>query len=204
MKKRFVLDGPPGSGKSTVLFGISDGATDNGFAHTMKILGYNCIHESVAEANEIMQQKGIDFTKETDAWLQTIVEIDKDKYFSVKNGINFFDRCFHHWKLLSKVSGIKLPEWYDDLNARLKYDDPIFLIAPVESMDLTDPSIPASRRFSWDERLSIYEDTKKMYVDLGYKVIDVPVFIDGDVERNNQERIRHILKYIDQSLLKGN
>jgi len=52
--------------------------------------------------------------------------------------------------------------------------------------------------------LSIYEDTKKMYVDLGYKVIDVPMFIDGDVERNNQERIRHILKYIDQSLLKGN
>lgn len=196
MIKRFVLDGPPGSGKSTLLFGCSDDESPDTPLPTVHGLGYACVHESVAQAHESLSRQGLDFAKEKELWLQTIVEIDRDKFAAAPDGIVFYDRSFHHWKLLSRASGIRLPDWYDPLNETLRYDDPIFLIAPVKSMDLTSPDIHESRRFTWDQRCAMYADTKALYTDLGYTVVDVPVFVEGDVERNNQLRIDLILEYI--------
>ncbi|MDD3626339.1 MAG: hypothetical protein PHV06_03390 [bacterium] len=41
MVKRFVLNGPPGSGKSTVLFRISYGDSEGNSKNTMISLDYN-------------------------------------------------------------------------------------------------------------------------------------------------------------------
>ena len=192
--KRYVLDGPPGSGKSTVLFGISDGESGDNFDNTMVGKGYHCIHESVAEANVRIAERGLDFEKAPEAWLQTIVEIDREKYFNSNAGITFFDRCFHHWQLLSHFTGIKLPGWYDKLNMEIRYNNPIFLVAPVKSMDLAAHDIPESRRFTWEQRLSVFEQAKTMYQRFGYDVVEVPMFVEGDIEKNNELRIKHILE----------
>ncbi|MDC0335765.1 ATP-binding protein [Pseudodesulfovibrio sp.] len=196
MIKRFVLDGPPGSGKTTVLFGISDGDSTGDFGQTMQGLGYNCIHESVAQAHEILKAQGIDFNKDKEAWLRTIVEIDREKFHKAAPGVNFYDRSLHHWKMLSEASGVPLPDWYEEENARVRYDDPVFIVAPVESMDLYAPDILPSRRFTWEQRVEMFGRTKAMYADRGYRVVEVPMFIDGDIEENNKRRIEHILSHI--------
>lgn len=196
MKKRYVLDGPPGSGKSTVLFGISDGDENHSSVNTIESMDYHCFHESVAEAHAALQRKGIDFAKEKETWLRTIVEIDRAKHAAAVDGINFYDRCFHHWKAFSEGSEIPLPDWYDDANATIRYDDPVFVVEPIESMDLTAPEIHESRRFTWEHRKAMLRQTKELYLGLGYTVIEVPVFIDGDIERNNRERIDFILGHI--------
>lgn len=192
-QKRIVLDGPPGSGKSTVLFGISEGENADTFHHTMRALGYSCVHESVDEAHKILGSQGIDFSVEKEAWLQTIIEIDLGKYFYVDAGFTFFDRCFHHWQLLSNATGITLPAWYEAVNKELRYSSPIFLCTPVKSMNLNDESILPSRRFTWEQRMQMFDDAKLMYQNLGYKVIEVPMFIENNIEQNNLERIKLIL-----------
>jgi predicted ATPase len=196
LKQRYILDGPPGSGKSTVLFGLSDGDTDKSSLETMASKGYNCLHESVAQAHKILSDKGLKFDENQEFWLETIVNIDKEKFSSAEDGVNFYDRCFHHWKLFSQSSGIKLPEWYEEVNQSIRYDDPVFLVAPVKSIDLSDPSIHISRRFTWEQRLAMYEETKALYQDLNYRVIDVPMFLEGDINSNNQQRIELILNSI--------
>lgn len=197
MKKRYVLDGPPGSGKSTLLFGGSDGVKQGKAPYTLEGLGYACIHESVAEAHEIMARKQVEFTRQKELWLQTVVELDRDKYSAVHDGVTFFDRCFHHWQLLSDMSGIGLPAWFSETNASIRYDNPIFLIAPVASFDLTASGIHESRRFSWQQRLDMYGQARGLYQSLGYKVVEIPVFYEGDIDHNNRARIARILEHVE-------
>lgn len=197
MPKRYVLDGPPGSGKSTVLFGVSDGMHADSFRHTMKHLGYACVHESVAEANERLASEKLSITENKERWLEYIIKIDRTKFHAADDTITFYDRCFHHWKVMSEFSGIRLPEWYEETNAQLRYDTPIFLIAPIKSIDMSTRKFHESRRFTWQQRLENLEHIRTMYHDLGYETVDVPVFHEGDIERNNEERIRFILSHIN-------
>lgn len=198
MKKRYVLDGPPGSGKSTLLFGVSDGVEQGRSPYTLDGLGYTCVHESVAEAHDILERKNREFTREKELWLQTIVELDRDKYSAVDSPVTFFDRCFHHWQLLSDMSGIELPSWYSEMNEAIRYDNPVFLIAPVASMDLTASHIHESRRFTWQQRLEMYGRARELYMSLGYEVVEIPVYYEGDIDMNNRARIERILEHIGQ------
>lgn len=193
MKKRYVLDGPPGAGKTTLMFGVSDGADGAALPHTLHGAGYHCVHESVAEAHDIMRQRGLDFPTNRDEWLSIIVGLDRDKYMAAPDGVTFYDRCFHHWKLLSDASGIPLPPWYDSLGDSIRYDGPVFLLAPIASIDLSSPDIHESRRFNWGQRLEMFYEMKGFYEALGYPVEGVPVFVEGDADTNNKARLNHIL-----------
>ena len=196
MIKRYVLDGAPGSGKSTLLFGASDGARYESSLHTMQRLGYGCVHESVGRAHAILADQGLSFVQDGALWLQTIAELDRDKFHGAEEGINFFDRSFHHWRYLGRAMGIPLPGWYDQADATLRYDSPIFLVAPVASFDLAAESIRPSRRFTWEQRLEAHGRLDTLYRELGYDVVEVPVFSEGDIETNNLKRIDYILEHV--------
>lgn len=194
MGRRYVLDGPPGSGKSTVLFGHSDGDGQSDGRPTIAGMGYACVHESVGEAHAEMTRRGLDFAGNEAQWLEIITELDREKYREAHASVTFFDRCFHHWTSLSRAADIPLPSWYAAENQSIRYDDPVFLVAPVRSMDLTDPAIHPSRRFTWEQRLTMAGALREMYRNLGYRVVDVPMFVEGDVDANNRRRIDCILK----------
>lgn len=194
--KRYVLDGPPGAGKTTVMFGVADGDASEKSPHTLQGRGFQCIHESVAEAHDMLREKGMDFSSHKDAWLEIIAKLDRTKFDLVTHGMTFFDRCYHHWKLLSESSGISLPSWYDEWDALIRYDTPVFILAPIASIDLDSPGIHESRRFSWEQRLEMFRHLISLYEKLKYDLVEVPVFHEGDVDLNNRARIEFILEHL--------
>ena len=193
MIERYVLDGAPGSGKTTLLFGTSDGAEIDGALHTMVRLGHRCFHESVARAHAVLERQGTCYAENPALWLATIAGLDRDQHAQAGEGLNFYDRSFHHWKFLAELQGIDLPEWYEAENARLRYGSPVFLVAPIQSIDLSGAEYRISRRFTWAQRMDMYEQLHGLYSGLGYEVAEVPVFEEGDPETNNLRRIDFIL-----------
>jgi len=198
MIERYVLDGAPGSGKTTLLFGGSDGALIDGALHTMVRLGHRCFHESVAQAHAILEGRGTCYAEAPAQWLETIAGLDREKFGQAAEGLNFYDRSFHHWRLLAVLKGIALPDWYEAESGRLRYDSPVFLVAPIRSFDLSGGECRVSRRFTWEQRMDMHERLYRLYLDLGYAVVEVPVFEEGDQERNNLLRIDCILDHIRQ------
>jgi len=197
MARRYVLDGAPGSGKTTLLFGASDGAAHEQSLHTMVRLGYRCVHESVAQAHAILEDLGSCYVDDPALWLRTIAELDRDKFDRAGDGVTFYDRSFHHWRLLSWWQEIPLPEWYDREEARIRYESPVFLVAPIASVDLSGVDYRVSRRFTWEQRMSMHGELGRLYEGLGYRVVEVPVFHEGDLEFNNLRRIDHILAHVE-------
>jgi predicted ATPase len=131
-------------------------------------------------------------------WFQWIVEMERQKYLSanLKDAIYFFDRSFHHWIHFRQTLKIKLPDWYDEFNAGVRYNDPIFLFRPILSCDLTKASgDKGAHVFTEAERIESYQRTMEIYQNLNYKVIEVPIFSE-DLFENTQKRIDFILENI--------
>lgn len=63
-------------------------------------------------------------------------------------------------------------------------------------MNLADPAIYESRRFTWQQRLEMHTATVNTYSQLGYDVVEVPMFVEGDIEDNNHKRIKCILDHV--------
>jgi len=197
--KKIVIDGPPGSGKTTLLFGQSD--SEKKLPHPPKnlsALGFNCLKESAAQAFFELSEKNIEPMSNNEYWFQRIVEMEKEKYLSPKleDAIYFFDRSFHHWIHFRQTLGIKLPDWYDEFNAKVRYDNPIFLFSPILSCDLTKSSgDKGAHVFTTAERLESYQRTMSIYNDLNYQVIEVPMFSE-DIFENTERRIEMILNHL--------
>jgi predicted ATPase len=197
--RKFVIDGPPGSGKTTLLFGQSDSEEKLPCPpKNLSMLGFNCLKESAAEAYFELTANNIEPMSNQEYWFQRIVEMEKEKYLSCKPGneLYFFDRSFHHWVHFRQTIGIKLPDWYDEFNAQARYDDPVFLFSPILSFDLTKTNGDhRAHVFTKAERLESYRRTLDIYQDLGYRVVEVPVFSD-DILENAERRIELILDNI--------
>jgi len=197
MIKRFILDGCPGAGKTTLIFGKSDIETSNVHYPSLTDLGFVGMPESAAKAFFELQKEGIDAGKEFDKFLERIVILEKDKYTNAIEGETYFyDRSFHHWIHFRKSAGVNLPKWYDEFNAQIRYSEPVFLLQPVLSFDMTKPGIGGKTRiFTIEDRLEAYKRSKNIYEDLGYKIIEIPVFFE-EPETNNITRREIILKHI--------
>jgi predicted ATPase len=203
MFKKYVLDGPPGSGKTTLLFGKSD-ETEQEVHPNLKSLGFECITESARAVAMIMIEQGIPPENNMNLLLERIVEMGKQNYLDAHQNSNlnktyFFDRCFHHWIHFRETAKVTLPEYYDSFNSRIRFSEPIFILAPIESFDLTTPLTHRTRRFTLDQRKESYVRTKQIYLDLDYKVVDVPVFTEQNIVENNKKRMDFVLNYIDKS-----
>lgn len=197
--KKFVIDGPPGSGKTTLLFGQSDSEKKLPVPpQNLSALGFRCLKESAARAYFELKTKNIDPISSQNDWFRRIVEMEKENYLlsEMEDSVYFFDRSFHHWIHFRQTLGIKLPDWYDEFNAQIRYSDPIFLFRPVLSCDLTKASgDQGAHIFTEAERLESYRRTMAIYRDLGYRIVEVLMFSE-DIFENTEKRIALILENI--------
>ncbi len=197
MAAKYIIDGPPGSGKTTLLFGKSGNNSKQAIFPSLSSLGCICVEESAARAHFELEEAGLQPGKNREAWLARIVEMERDNYLNAsEKDIQFFDRSFHYWTYSRDNQGLKMPEWYDEFNARVRYSNPVFLCHPFRSIDLTIPKGHRTRSHTIEERQEWYQSIKSIYKRNGYDVVELPVFSEGDQEENNKQRIKVILDYI--------
>ncbi len=198
MNKKYVLDGPPGAGKTTLMHGkVND--DEQLIYPNLESLGFECVSESARAVAMEMLGQGIPPEKNMNQFLERIIKMGKQNYLdSNQDKTYFFDRCFHHWIHFRQTANVDLPEWYDKFNSEIRFSEPIFIFAPVESFDLTTPTTHRARRFTLDQRRASYSRTKQIYLDLNYRIVEVPIYTETDIRENNKRRIDLILNYINQ------
>lgn len=199
MAIRYVLDGPAGSGKTTLIFGRSHEDPQSTHYECLVGKGYKGLTESVMEVWNDMVRKGRPPYEYFNNALQLIIEREVEKYYSVKgDNTCFFDRGLPHHEIFDNRHGAKLPNNFGQLCNDLRYSDPIFLLEPIPMLDLSKPrkSDPNRLRiFSLEHRRWAYETTKKLYQKRGYEIVVLPVFSD-DFGENHRQRMKLIFKTI--------
>jgi predicted ATPase len=201
MIKKYVIDGCRGAGKTTLLFGTSPG-TESSTYPNLQSLGFECISESIHTVITDMIRQDKSSQDNLPLIFENTLKLDRQKYLNLsqesnENKIYFFDRCFYSWTEVMKRKNISLPLWYNQLNSELQFSNPIFILEPIQSFDLTTNNYKI-RSCTLEKRQKEYADTKQMYFNLGYDVVEVPVFAEQNAAENNKRRIDLILKHINR------
>ncbi|MCC7570775.1 ATP-binding protein [Candidatus Micrarchaeota archaeon] len=193
--RRYIIDGAVGSGKTSLIFGKPE---DSGkmIKPNLLALGLNCMTESPCKAVMEFNKEGLAPEANMKAWFEKMMQYEVENYRDAKPGVNIYDRSILFLEYIHGKDGIALPEWYDSANFR--YDNPVFLLMPVESVDMTigNETHPSKRKKTLEQRWEQYEGVKVLYRNKGYKIVEVPMFVEGNVARNNQERMNIILNHI--------
>ena len=201
MITRYVVDGPKGAGKTTLLFGESDDneSPKKTIKPNLSGLSFKCIREPAVSIYKELKQEGIHPIDNFELFVGKVVEKERERYLKAnkQNEIYFFDGSFHNWTYFKDNYNTKLPEWYDSFNGQVRYSNPIFLLSPILSLDLISPKgeefiTPITIK----ERINSYNIIKNSYSKLGYDIIEIPVYNDGNIKENNKKRIEHIMKEI--------
>ena len=165
--RRIVISGCSGGGKSTLI----DGLTSRGF-------------RTVAEAGRIIVRDEIAADGRALPWLDPVLFADKlaalaiDQYASVVDysGVTFFDRCVVEPLVYCQRMGIELPALTKEAAEACRYDNPIFMVPPWESIFIED----VERQHSFSEAFSEYEALSKAFTELNYKVCVIPKIAIND------------------------
>lgn len=104
------------------------------------------------------------------------------KYYNdaYPNTINFYDRGIFYLEILSKRYNCKLPNEYYKFCSEHRYDNPVFILKPIISLDMSVPHDTDNKQktYSLQERIEQHEQIIQLYKFYNYKVVEVPLMFD--------------------------
>lgn len=160
-QQKIVLIGGPGTGKTTVL-------------EALKIKGYCCFDEISRAVTLKAQQQGIEqlFLTEPLLFSKMLLEGRETQYIQAsqrKEPVIFFDRGIPDVHAYMNYFKTVFPRLFLEKSKHYKYDL-IFHFSPWKDIYITDNE----RYESFEEATSIDGFLTKAYIDLNYKIINVP------------------------------
>jgi predicted ATPase len=175
--RRIVISGCSGGGKSTLI----DALASQGF-------------DTLAEAGRIIVREEIAANGPALPWIDPVLFADKlatlaiDQYSSAAayDGITFFDRCVVEPLAYCQRMDVELLASTKKAAEACRYDNPIFMVPPWESIFVED----AERQHSFSDAVVEYEALLKTFMELGYMIVVIP-----QMAINN--RINFILEELD-------
>jgi hypothetical protein len=146
-----------------------------------------------------MRQEGKVPTDNMDEFIdRTVDESIKDSFADISH-LQILERGLPGYFFIEDIFKRKLPEKYFDYCKITAYSSPVFVLEPIYSFDMSKPreGLRKGRIASLQQRISIFEKTKKIYHDLGYNVEVIPTYYD-DIQMDNDARIKHVLNFISK------
>jgi predicted ATPase len=161
VKKRIVITGGPGTGKSSII-------------KNLEREGYECFHEISREITAAAQREGVAqlFLAQPLLFSQKLLEARISQYHAataIPGNIVFIDRGIPDVVAYMEYFGTSYPPEFIEACSSYKYDK-VFLLPPWQEIYLTDNE----RYESFDQAVKIYEQLKLSYLSNGYSTIEVP------------------------------
>ena len=184
--KRYIVDGPRMSGKSTLLFGYSHrDESPQGLSSLESIA--TCMPEATEEAHRRLRKRGESKKENIAGFGKELMEISA-KYLSEANDPTktyFFDRSIYSAEKFCKDNDIDISDKIKEVLSQKNFEQTVFLLEPFKSID-------GEGRESYNNRLNKLNELKNSYQQEGYNVVLVPVFSETDKKENNAKRISFI------------
>ncbi len=198
---RVVIDGTAGCGKTTFLQGETESAFEKKNFWCMKDLGYEIFGELIRGTIEIRKKKAEDPFSDWNDFFDIALNRGADFYNQAQNvsSIYFYDRGIPYLKIMASRYEYEIQKKYYDYCEKYRYDCPIFVFEPVASYDdmRNQKANPVRKKgYSYKERQIQHKEVISLYKSLGYEVVEVPVFLDGNPGENNRLRMKYMAEYI--------
>lgn len=192
---RIVLDGTVSAGKTTLITGISQRNPNAKRLEGLVDFGFPIFTDWIVDIIADIREMGYEDPREN--W-ELFFEMALEKSIinfenALPNTINFYDRGINFLEIMAKRYKVHLPQKYYDFCSRYRYDDPVFILEPVLSIELVTPHSTDNQQkiYTRQERIQQHYDTVDLYKKWGYKVIVLPLV--GDTPEENQKfRIKRI------------
>lgn len=198
--KRIIIDGTVGSAKTTCILGVSTADRMGKKYPCIADYGYSVSGEAIRSALATLRSSQINPFDDFDVFFDLILEVSVEMYEKACNRkITFFERGIPYMGLLADYFGYKIGSKYCDYCEKFRYSSPIFILKPILSFDMTVPAHGEEPRkvYTLEQRLSEHEKVKELYKNLGYDVIEIPVFTEDNIAENNLMRINMIMECLE-------
>lgn len=198
---RIVIDGTAGCGKTTFLQGKADENSVKATYLSVEDLGHKVFLELIRGAINIRKKRAKDPFDDWDDLFNIVLERGADFYNQAadESKLYFYDRGIPYLKIMALRYGCEVPKKYYEYCEKYRYDSPVFVFEPLKSYDdlKSQQANPIRKKgYTLEERLDQHKRVVLLYRELGYEVVEVPVFADGDPAENNKLRIKYMSEYI--------
>ncbi len=197
-RKRYILDGTVGGGKTTLLSGVSTVDARKQRYPSLSDFGFDIRGGVIRKTISELHLKGKAPFSHLEDFFAIALELEIKEFESAKQGeITFYDRGLPFQKILAENHNYKLPFDYNNYFEIFRYDSPVFIIDPITSFDMSKPLLgeEPEKIFPLEKRLIHHQKVIELYSQLGYDILIVPVLSD-DILENISLRLKFILNAI--------
>ncbi|WP_220474159.1 AAA family ATPase [Aurantiacibacter xanthus] len=176
MDRFFVITGGPGSGKSTLLEALAD----EGLPH-MPEAGRAVIREEMAAGGTALPWD------DREAFADRMLVHDLHAYAQgqMREGVLFFDRGIPDIIGYRRLCGLPIPDRLVHEAERRRYNRHVFIAPPWAEIYAND----AERKQDWAEAVATHDAMVRVYEELGYVLVPLPLVSPAERAAFVQARI---------------